>query len=455
MSSTQFRVKKGLDVPLAGAPEQVVEDGRRVGSVALLGRDYVGLRPTLEVEVGDAVKLGQVLFTDKRNPGFSFTSPGSGTVAEINRGARRVLESVVIRLSGDDQVSFESCPRDRLSGLDRDRVRKTLTDSGLWTAFRTRPFSKVPSPDSVPGSIFVTAIDTNPLAARPEVVLAPHGDDFAAGLSVLPSLTDGKVFVCKRPGADIPMAEHERIVVAEFAGPHPAGLVGTHVHLLDPVGPQKTVWHLGYQDVVAIGKLFTSGRIWTERTVALGGPVVERPRLLRTRLGASLEELVGDDVPRARTRVVSGSVLSGHQAVGHVAFLGRYHGQVTALVEGGRASFRAFLGWLSPGPDQFSLAHVFVSSFARGRTFDLSTLVHGSKRAILPYGCFEEVVPLDVLPTQLLRALVVQDTDSAQALGALELDEEDLALCSFVCPSKYDYGPFLRSNLSIIEKEGL
>ena len=449
-----FKINKGLDIPLQGEPEQVVDEGRTVGSVALLGRDYVGARPAMQVEEGDRVKLGQVLFSDKRNPGVSFTSPGSGTVKAINRGARRVLESVVIELSGDDEETFQSWSPDRLPGLSRDQVRDNLVASGLWTSFRTRPFSKVPSPESQPNSIFVTAIDTNPLTARPEVVIDLHREDFAAGLSLLPALTDGKVFVCKRPGVDIPVPSGERIVVAEFEGPHPAGLVGTQVHFLDPVSAQKTVWHIGYQDVIALARLFTTGRLWTERTVALGGAVVKRPRLVRTRVGAHLEDLVGDDVPRARTRIVSGSPLSGHQAVGRMAFLGRYHNQVCALVDGGRASFRAFLGWLAPGPDRFSMAHVFVSSFAPGRTFDLNTLVNGSKRASFPYGCFEEVVPLDILPTQLLRALVVEDTDSAQALGALELDEEDLALCSFACPSKYDYGPFLRANLEIIEKEG-
>ncbi len=449
-----FKIKKGLDIPLQGEPEQVVDGGRSVGSVALLGRDYVGLRPAMQVEPGDRVKLGQVLFSDKRNPGVSFTSPGSGTVAAINRGARRVLESVVIELSGDDEETFSSWPADQLAGLSGAQVREQLLASGLWTSFRTRPFSKVPSPESQPSSIFVTAIDTNPLTARPEVVIEAHREDFAAGLSLLPALTDGKVFVCKRPGVDLPIPSGERIATADFDGPHPAGLVGTHVHFLDPVSAQKTVWHIGYQDVIAVGRLFTTGRLWTERTVALGGGVVERPRLLRTRVGAHIEDLVGKDVPHARTRLVSGSPLSGHQAVGRMAFLGRYHNQVCALVEGGRASFRAFLGWLAPGPDRFSLAHVFVSSFAAGRRFNLNTLVQGSKRASYPYGCFEEVVPLDILPTQLPRALVVEDTDSAQALGALELDEEDLALCSFACPSKYDYGPFLRANLDIIEKEG-
>ncbi|MDJ0848155.1 MAG: Na(+)-translocating NADH-quinone reductase subunit A [Myxococcota bacterium] len=450
----QVTIKRGLDIPILGEPEPVLDAEKRVESVALVGRDYVGLRTAMQVEEGDQVKLGQTLFTDKKNPGFSFTAPAAGRVLAINRGAKRILDSVVIQLSGDDEESFASYGAGELTGLSREQVRDNLTSSGLWTSFRTRPFSKIPAPESVPSSIFVTAIDSNPLAASPEVVIGPCSEDFVAGLSVLPKLTDGKVFVCQRPGAEIPTADDERIVVAEFRGPHPAGLPGTHIHHLDPVSAQKTVWHVGYQDVIAIGKLFTTGRLWTERTVALGGPILERPRLVRTRVGANLEDLVGDEVPKNRARIVSGSPLSGHQGVGPLAFLGRYHNQVCALVEGGRASFRAFLGWLAPGPDKYSLAHVFVSSLAPRRKFNLSTLLNGEKRAIFPYGAYEEVMPLDILPTQLLRALAVEDTETAVALGALELDEEDLALCSFVCPSKYDYGPFLRANLEIIEKEG-
>ncbi len=450
----RFKVKKGLDVPVGGKPEQSVDTGKEVRSVALLGRDAVGLKPAMLVEQGDRVKLGQPLFTDKKNPGFPFTAPAAGRVAAIHRGARRVLESVVIQLSGDEEESFASYDESELAGLDRERVQQNLVDSGLWTSFRTRPFSKIPAPDSQPSSIFVTAMDSNPLAADPQVAIEQAGADFRAGLSLLPKLTEGKVYVCKSPEASFPTPESGRIVVAEFAGPHPAGLVGTHIHFLDPVGAGKTVWHIGYQDVIAIGKLFRTGRLWTERIVALGGPLVEKPRLLRTRLGASLEDLVEGELRRAPTRIVGGSPLSGHAALGSVAYLGRYDNQACALVDGGSPTFRAFLGWLSPGPDRFSMAHVFVSSFTGRKEFDLNTLLHGEKRAIYPYGCYEEVMPLDVLPTQLLRAIAVQDTDNAQALGVLELDEEDLALCSFVCPSKYDYGPFLRASLALIEKEG-
>jgi Na+-transporting NADH:ubiquinone oxidoreductase subunit A len=450
-----IKTRKGLDLPITGAPEQSVHGGASVGSVALLGPDYLGLKPTMQVREGDRVKLGQPLFSDKRNPGVNFTSPGSGIVEAINRGPRRVLQSVVIRLGAEDsdeRQHFKQYDRGELAHLSDTQVRENLLDSGLWTALRTRPYSKVPPPDGAPGALFVTAVDSNPLAAHPSVVVAEFAEDFRDGLIVLSRLFEGTVYVCKAPGSTIPVPEHERIVVAEFAGPHPSGLVGTHIHFLEPVSATRNVWHVGYQDVIAVGKLFKSGELWVERIVSLAGPVVSRPRLLRTRLGANSEDLVRDELPRVECRVVSGSVLHGRRAAGWACFLGRYHHQLSVLREGRE---RELFGWIAPGIDKYSAANVFLSSLRRGaKLFDFTTSQHGSPRAMVPLGTYEQVVPLDILPTQLLRALLVRDTDSAQALGCLELDEEDLALCSFVCPSKYDYGPALRESLEQIEREG-
>ena len=450
-----IRTKRGLDLPITGTPEQSVSAGVSVGSVALLGPDYVGLKPTMQVQEGDRVKLGQPLFTDKKNPGVTFTSPGSGVVEAINRGARRVLQSVVIRLDGEEssrRESFSQYDRGELASLSDHQVRENLLTSGLWTALRTRPYSKVPSPDGVPSALFVTAMDSNPLAADPGVVIGEFVEDFRDGLTILSKLFDGKIYVCKARGSAVPVPEQDRFIAAEFAGPHPAGLVGTHIHFLKPVSATRGVWHMGYQDVIAVGRLFTTGELWVERIVSLAGPVVGQPRLLRTRLGASTEDLVRGELSGEERRVLSGSVLNGRRAAGWACFLGRYHNQVSVLREGRE---RELFGWISPGVDKYSAANVFVSSLRRGaKLFRFSTSQNGSPRAMVPIGTYERVVPLDVLPTQLLRALLVGDTDSAQALGCLELDEEDLALCSFVCPSKYDFGPLLRDNLEQIERQG-
>ncbi|WP_339907236.1 Na(+)-translocating NADH-quinone reductase subunit A [Symmachiella dynata] len=446
-----IRIKKGLNLPISGDPVQEVQSGPVVRSVALVGDDYVGMKPTMHVEEGDSVKVGQVLFTDKKTKGVQYTSPGCGKVVALNRGEKRVFQSLVIELSGDDQVEFASYSDGDIAGLSREQVVENLVASGLWTALRTRPYSKVPSPESVPHAIFVNAMDTNPLAADPVVVLQGQEGDFRHGLAIVEKLTDGKVFLSKSPGSSIPTDGVSGIEVTEFRGPHPAGLVGTHIHMLDPVNPQKTVWHLGYQDVAAIGKLFVTGRLPLERVVSLAGPAVKQPRLLRTRLGANLTDLTAGELVDGDNRVISGSVLNGRAAQEPFDYLGRFHLQVSALPEGNQ---REFLGWQKPGFDKFSIKNVFASAMDRSKKFAFSTSTEGSKRAMIPIGMYEEVLPLDTEPTFLLRALIVGDTDQAQALGCLELDEEDVALCTFVCPGKYDYGPILRENLTQIEKFG-
>ena len=448
MASSRIKVKKGLDLPITGAPEQTIEEGAAVTQVAVIGSDYNGMRPTMAVKEGDDVALGQLLFEDKKTPGVRYTSPGSGKVVAVNRGAKRALQSVVIALSGDAEERFEQFSDVAPDELSREQVRDKLVASGLWTALRTRPFSKVPSPESTPHSLFVTAIDTNPLSADPQVVLAEHEADFTLGVGLLSKLSEGPTYLCKAPGASINGSEGQEV---EFAGPHPAGLPGTHIHFVDPVGANKTVWYINYQDVIAVGKLFSTPRLSVERIIALAGPQVERPRLIRTRVGAQLSEVTGGQLRAGENRIISGSVLSGRAAVGSFDFLGRYHLQVSVLAEGRE---REFLGWQKPGVDKFSVKNVFVSKLFPGKLFNFTTSTEGSDRALVPISSYEGVMPLDVVPTFLLRSLITGDTEQAQLLGALELDEEDLGLCSFVCPGKHEFGPLLRKNLEQIELEG-
>lgn len=444
-----INIKRGLDLPIAGAPAQRIEAGRPVRSVAVVGFDYPTMKPTMAVQVGDRVKLGQILFSDKKSEGVHYTAPGAGVVSAVHRGEKRVLQSVVIDLEGDEEVTFTSYSPAQLDGLSGEQVRENLQQSGLWTALRTRPFSKVPAVDATPASIFVTAIDTHPLAADPAIIIAEQPEAFEAGLKVLTNLA--KVFLCKAPNASLPGESLAKVQVESFNGPHPAGLAGTHIHFLDPVSASKNVWTIGYQDVIAVGKLFTSGRLSVERVVALAGPVVEQPRLVRARLGANLDELTAGELQPGANRVVSGSLLGGRTAHGAFAYLGRYHQQVSCLREGKE---REMLHYMRPGVDKHSILNIYISKLMAGKKFAFSTSTNGSPRAMVPVGNYEEVMPLDVLPTQLLRALIVGDTEVAQKLGCLELDEEDLALCSYVCAGKYEYGPILRDNLTRIEKEG-
>lgn len=443
-----IKIKKGLDIPLAGSPKQDIHDGPSIKHVAVLGEEYVGMRPTMLVEVGDRVKKGQALFEDKKNPGVFFTASVAGTVKEINRGAKRVLQSVVIEAEGDEAVTFDSFSAAELASLTVEQVKKNLTASGLWTALRTRPFSTSPAVDSTPRAIFVTAIDTNPLAADPTVVIAQRSTDFSNGLTVLSRLSD-KVYLCKKAGASIPSVP--AVQVEEFDGPHPAGLPGTHIHFLDPVSIKKVVWHINYQDVIAIGALFTSGQLNAERVISLAGPVVKNPRLVKTVLGASVAELTAGELQEGQNRIISGSVLAGAAANGVHGYLGRFHNQISVLAEG---YDKEFMGWAMPGAQKFSVTRAYLSHLNPKRLFNMTTTTNGSSRAMVPIGNYERVMPLDILPTLLLRDLLVGDSDGAVSLGCLELDEEDLALCTFVCPGKYDYGVALRDCLTTIQKEG-
>lgn len=449
----QFTIKKGLDLPITGEPKQIIENGNKVKSVAILGMDYVGMKPTMMVSEGDLVKLGQILFTDKKNPGVNFTSPGAGVVKVINRGAKRVLQSVVIELKGDEQESFPKHKESELAGLMPEKVKENLVLSGLWTSLRTRPYGKIPSIDSKPSSLFITAIDTRPLAADPAVIIKTRSNDFANGLAVVSRLCEGKTYVCKKTGADITVPSSVA-TLAEFSGPHPAGLPSTHIHFIDPVNIDKFAWYLDYQAVIAIGSLFTTGKLDMERIVSLAGPTVKKPRLIRTRVGANTNDLLAGELENTENRVISGSVLYGHQASDWASYLGYYDVQISALQEG-RA--RELFGWIVPGKDKYSALDVYITGRQdrkSGRKYPLTTDKNGSNRAIVPVGIYETVMPLDILPTPLLKSLIVGDSDQAQLLGCLELDEEDVSLLTFVDPGKHDFGPVLRANLTKIEKEG-
>ncbi len=447
-----FHLKKGLDIPLKGVPEQVVRPGPEISQVALTADDYIGLKPTMLVKEGEPVKLGQPLFTDKKNPGVVFTAPGSGTVKEIKRGLKRKFEALIIALAGDDAVDFPGLDGRNLSDIPAEEIRRTLLDSGLWRAFRTRPYGRIPAADALPSSLFVTAMDTAPLAADPVVIINEYRDDFRLGLEIVARFLPVPVNLCLAEGSDTTGLPGRGINLFFFSGPHPAGLPSTHIHFIDPVHEKKQVWHICYQDIIGIGHLFRTGRLSIEKIIALGGPGVKKPGLLRTRPGASIQELCAGQLDHTHVyRILSGSVLDGRHASGMHAFSGRYHRQVSVIPE---ENSRGFLGWLMPGADRFSSTGLFFSSFFPARTFPMNTAAWGGRRAIFPLGTYEKVMPLDIIATPLLKSLAVGDTEKSSALGCLELVEEDLALCSFVCPGKNNYGLMLRSVLATIEREG-
>ena len=446
-------IKRGLDLPITGAPSSTVDEGPAVTRVALLADEHPLMKPRMHVSEGDQVKTGQLLYEDRKSEGVCFTAPGTGKVVAINRGPKRVLQSVVIELSGqEDQVEFESYSGAAAADLDGDAVRALLSESGLWTALRARPFGKTPATSDPCSAVFVTAIDTRPLSGSVALGLKGREDDFKVGLQVVSKLTEGPTFLCKAAGDDIPTVGG--VTVEEFKGKHPAGLVGTHIHMLHPVDRKRSAFYLGYQDVAAIGHLFTTGKLDLQRVVALGGPQVKNPRHLRTRLGASISELTAGQIDdTAEVRIIAGSPLGGRAGDAELfGYVGRYENQICALAEGRE---RVFLGWLGLGFNKFSTIRAIASRwFGAGKPMALTTTTHGSHRAMVPIGMFERVCALDIMPTFLLRALAVDDVVNAEELGCLELDEEDLAVFTCVAPGKEDYGKALRRNLEIIWKEG-
>jgi|TARA_B100001287_G_scaffold269768_1_gene267608 Na+-transporting NADH:ubiquinone oxidoreductase subunit A len=449
-----IRIKKGLDIPIYGTPAEDIVDSKKSRSVAVLGNDYVGMKPTMLVEEGDSVSLGQPLFEDKKNPGVLITSPAGGKIEAINRGDRRALQSIVIEVEAEEKAEeFKSFTTEELVSATSESVRHQLITSGMWAAFRTRPYSKIPTVDSSPSNVFISVLDTEPLSPDPEKIVNLRLEDFNFGISVLKRLIDCPIHISVSENSSLEIIEDEQVKKHRFSGPHPAGLVGTHMHYISPASLTNVNWTIGYQDLMAIGSLFKTGYVSTERVIALSGPQVNEPRYIKTRLGACTDELTAGELTQRENRIISGSVISGREAIGSYAYLGRYHNQISVIAEP-NSKDREFMNWLTPGPRKFSKIPLFLSSLFPKKIFKFKALMNGSDRPIVPIGVYEEVLPLNMLPAMLLRNVVLMDTEKIQDLGGLELDEEDLSLCSYVCPGKYDFGSLLRAGLNKIEVEG-
>ncbi len=445
----KFNLKKGLNIPVSGVPKQVVEDTKIPKSVAVLGTDYNGLKPKMLINVGDKVKRGTPLFCHKDNPEAFFVSPCKGFVKEINRGEKRALLSVVIDIEDLEDKGIEIKKLHTKEKSNKEFTKKCLFSSGLWTSFLTRPYSKIPDSQSEPSSIFITAMDTEPLSPDADIIIMNDLKAFEEGVKRISLLTNGNIFICKKENSEISVNGFDTY---EFSGPHPAGLSGTHMHFLDPPNANKTVWSVNYQDVIAIGNLFLKGYIDINRTISISGPLSYNPRLVKTIVGACLDDILEGEYNKTEDcRIISGSILSGFHANGDMAYLGKYSRQITIIKEDKE---KHFFGWIKPQPNKYSVMPVLLSAFSFFKLFNLTSNLNGGRRAMVPTGVFESLMPQDFLPTQLLRSLLVMDTDVAQSLGALELDEEDIALCTFACPAKYEYGTALRDSLTKIEKEG-
>jgi len=422
----RFVVRKGLDLKLAPPPAVGTPEPKSAMRVALLGRDFPGLRFDLLAHEGARVRAGEPLLRDRRRPEVVVVSPAGGTVAAVNLGARRALVSLEIDREDEQCAAAFEIP----ARPDREALRALMLASGTWTALRKRPFGIIPDPQAEPRALLITATDSEPLAPDPVATIVRHAEAFSAGVTALTEICESPVYLCQASRAAIPVRAPARIKVAEFTGPHPAGLPGTHIHALCPIGfDAGEAWHIGYQDVISFGHLLTTGTPWLYREISLAGPAVSRPRMLSTPLGASIKELVAGELEDRPVRLISGSALSGQVAAGTQAYLGQRHNQLTAL------------------PEAIPSEHP-----RRGhRVFD--TGLRGTPGPLIAVGDLDRVAPPGILAVPLLRALLVGDVERARDLGALELVEEDLALLSYVCPSKTDYGPLLRDMLDQLREE--
>ncbi|MGD2016949.1 MAG: NADH:ubiquinone reductase (Na(+)-transporting) subunit A [Planctomycetota bacterium] len=446
-----IKAKRGLDLPIHGAPQDAtVVDRLDVNRVALLPQEYLGAKVRLLVQEGDTVQVGTPVMCDRRDEEALYTSPAAGKVTAIHRGKRRAVLSIVIEATGyDDAVPFE--PMD-VAAATGDDVRAALLGSGLWPSIRRRPFDRVAISTDQPAGIVVQAYDSSPLAPDLTEVVAGRDADLEVGLAALRKLTDGAVHVCVKDGVRWGRFLQDGVQVHQFRGPHPAGTAGFSIHSLCPAGANRTVWHVGVQDVADIGRLLRDGVRPTQRVLSLGGPAARAPKLVRTRPGADLEQLCLGEVDAAKPRFVNGSAVWGTEASveGHTGFVGRWSSQVTILEDG---VTRDLLGWALPVSGRYTQTNTVWDKFFR-KSFRYDTDTNGSLRAIVPIGQYESVMPMDVLATQLIKALAAKDLESAEKLGVLELAEEDLALCQVVDPSKVPITDWLRDMLTTIEKEG-
>ena len=436
-----IKTKKGLNLPISGVPSSDVDLSTAINSIAILGSDYVGLKPTMMVEEGDSVISGQKLFENKKNPGTFITAPSSGIVKSINRGEKRRFLSLIIDV--DDSLDSKT-----FNKRDYSSPTEFLADSGALSYFRTRPYNRMPDLNNEPSAIFINACDSNPLSVDPFEMVKLDQALFNKGLKFIDSISSNAKTFCtfQNPNFDQSV---EHIHYAQFDGPHPSGLVGTHIHFLHPVGQNRNAWTVSWQDVVSLGYLLEHKTLRSSKLVSLGGPNVLEPKIFKIPYGANLSEFTAGNVLE-NSRIISGSVLNGHTAEGVMNYLGAYDNQVSVLPD---EANDILFNWAMPGSKLHSKLPAFLSSWIKPKEFSFNVSMNGGNRAIVPVSSYQEIMPLNILVTQLLKSLVTFDIELGEKLGVLELAPEDLALASYVCPSKYDYQSILDLNLEKMYEE--
>jgi Na+-transporting NADH:ubiquinone oxidoreductase subunit A len=447
--SLSFKLKKGLDIRIKGVAEKILIPEVQSALYSVKPEEFPGLIPKLRVKTGDKVSAGSPLFQDKMRPDILFTSPVSGKVVSIIRGDRRKLLEIVIEKEGDEFIDFGMADT---AGLTRAKIKKALLISGLWPSIRQRPYHIIADPEDVPKAIFISGFDTAPLAPDYNFIMENSPEAFFhTGLSVLKKLTDGNINMIlngKKNSSEF-LKKTPDVEISYFSGPHPAGNVGVHIHHMDPVNKGEVVWFINIQDIIAIGRLFDEGIFEHERIVALTGSEVLKPAYYKVRSGISVSELVKDNVKPGKLRYISGNVLTGRR-IETDGCLGYYDSQFSVIPEG---DYFEFFGWMSPGITKFSFSRTFLSSLIPWKNYRMDTNLHGGERAFVMTGQYERVVPMDIYPMQLLKAILAEDIDLMENLGIYEIAEEDFALCEFICPSKIEIQSMVRKGLDLMVRE--
>lgn len=455
----EFRLKRGYNVPLAGAADKQVTVVDAPDTVALLPHEFRGIKPRLAVKEGDAVKIGTTLFTDKAHSEIAFVAPVSGKVVAINRGERRKLLEIVVENDHKDETErVGNWSAQELENMKREEIVTHLLASGLWAHLIQRPFIQVANPQDMPRDIFISGFSTAPLAAEVGFLLQDEQEYFQLGVQMLSRLTEGAVHLSadgKHNTSPDWFSQIQGVQLHRFSGPHPAGNVGVQIHHIKPLNSGELVWQVKPEAVALMGRFFKTGTFPTERIVALAGTGVTNRRYFKVRAGAAFSSFINDDMLESGAlRFISGDVLTGWTTKrdGFVSF---YDALISVIPEAKKE--RKFLGYFRPGFKTPSFSKTFLSSFLRpGKSdYEMDTGLKGGHRAfVMSASDYEKVVPMNILPVPLAKSILAKDIEEMEGLGILELAEEDLALCSYICLSKTDFGQILRDGLDMIQKEG-
>ncbi len=447
--SKVIKIRKGLNIKLAGKAEKVLETLDLSSTYAVKPTDFPGLVPKLLVKPDDKVKAGTPLFYDKNRPEVMFSSPVSGTVKSVNRGERRAILEVVVESDGSQD--FEQFEVSNFESLSREQIKALLLKSGTWPSIVQRPYAIIANPSDTPKAIFISGWDTAPLASDYDYATTGEEAALQKGIDVLRKLTDGLVHltVASDNAANSILNKINGVELHHISGPHPAGNVGVQIHHIAPINKGEIVWTLDPWSVIIIGRLFLKGIYDAQKVVALVGSEVLKPRYFRIISGANIEKLIGGRVSDNVNRCISGNVLTGEK-ISSRGYLGYYHNMVTVIPEGKHFEF---LGWAAPGFNKFSASKTFLSSLLPKKSYRLDTNLNGGERAFVLTNQYDKVVPMDIYPVYLLKAVLAEDIEAMENLGLYEIAEEDFALCEYVCTSKIEVQSIVRKGIELMIKE--